>query len=359
MTAMSIVAHSHAFVVGVDTHARNHVYAIIAAATGELVDTKDFPTTSAGISRAIAWMARRTGADLATLWVIEGAASYGAILAGAVAAEGYPVVEAARMDARAHHGVGKSDELDAQRIARAVLPLDESQLRRPRLDEGIRAALKVLVTARDAMTGERTRSVNALTALVRVNDLGLDARRALSASQIAEVSRWRERDEELALSVARAEAVRLAKRIGELDKELIENNKQITELVKVSEAAPLLEVKGFGAVTAATCLTVWSHQGRVHSEAAYASLAGVNPIPASSGNTVRHRLNRGGDRSLNRALHMVSISRMTHDEETRTYVKKREAEGLSTKEIRRCLKRYLARRVYRILSSHGQTPKTA
>ncbi len=85
MTAMSIVAHSHAFVVGVDTHARNHVYAIITAQTGELIDTKDFPTTGAGINRAIAWVARRTGADLAALWVIEGAASYGAILAGAVA----------------------------------------------------------------------------------------------------------------------------------------------------------------------------------------------------------------------------------------------------------------------------------
>lgn len=271
-------------------------------------------------------MAHRTGTDLAALWVIEGAASYGAILAGAVAAEGYPVVEAARMDARAHHGVGKSDELDSQRIARAVLPLEDNQLRRPRLSEGIRAALRVLVAAREARTGERTRAVNALTARVRVNDLGLDARKALASEQIAEMSRWSVRDEELALSVARGEAVRLAKRIGELDKELASNNQQITELVKVSEAAPLLDLKGFGSVTAATCLTVWSHQGRVHSEAAYASLAGVNPIQASSGNTVRHRLNHGGDRSLNRALHMVSISRMTHDEETRKYVKKREAE---------------------------------
>ena len=102
---MSIVAHSHPFVVGVDTHARNHVYAIIATATGELLQTRDFPTTSAGINRAIAWVARRTGADLATLWVIEGAASYGALLAGAVGAAGYQVAEAARMDARARHGL--------------------------------------------------------------------------------------------------------------------------------------------------------------------------------------------------------------------------------------------------------------
>ena len=92
--------------------------------------------------------------------------------------------------------------------------------------------------------------------------------------------------------------------------------------------------------------------GRVRSEAALASLAGVNPIPASSGNTVRHRLNRGGDRRLNHALHMVALSRMTHDEETRVYVEKRRAEGLTLKEIRRCVKRYLARRIYRTLNAN-------
>lgn len=246
MTAMSIVAHSHSFVVGVDTHARNHVYAIIAATTGELIDTKEFPTSSAGINRALAWAARRTGADLAALWVIEGSASYGAILAGAVEAAGYSVVEAARMDARAHRGVGKSDELDAHRIARAVLPLESKQLHRPRQDEGVRAALKVLVSARSSMTNERTRDVNAMTALVRVHELGLDARKALTGAQIIEVSCWRARKKELSHSVARAEAVRLAKRIGELAKELTGNNQQITDLVKISEAAPLREVRASG-----------------------------------------------------------------------------------------------------------------
>jgi len=152
---MTIVAHSRPFVVGVDTHARNHVYAIITAGTGELIATRDFPATGAGINRSIAWVARHTGADLGTLWVIEGTGSYGALLAGAAGAAGYDVAEAARMDAR--HGVGKSDPLDAHRIAAAVLPLDEQHLRRPRLNEGVRAALRVLVTARDSMTTERTR----------------------------------------------------------------------------------------------------------------------------------------------------------------------------------------------------------
>ncbi|SDQ32162.1 IS110 family transposase [Arthrobacter crystallopoietes] len=359
MTAISIVAHSYPFVVGVDTHARNHVYAILAARTGELIDTRDFPTTSAGINRAIAWVARRTDADADTLWVIEGAASYGAVLAGAVAAEGYPVAEAPRMDAKKRHGVGKSDALDAHHIAAAALPLPQAKLCRPRLNEGVRQALRILVTARDAMSAERTRSVNSLTALLRTNDLGLDARRALSAAQIAEASRWRAREEELSLTIARTEATRLAKRVLELDDQLKANDKQVTELVQISEAAPLLHEKGFGSVTAATCLTAWSHQGRVRNEAAYASLAGVNPIPASSGNTVRHRLNRGGDRNLNRALHMVALTKMTHDEETRRYVEKRRTEGRTDREIRRCIKRYLARRVHRTLNAASPCLKSA
>src|SRR5690625_7844144 len=95
------------------------------------------------------------------------------------------------------------------------------------------------------------------------------------------------------------------------------------------------------------CLTAWSHEGRVRNDAAFASLAGVSPIPASSGNTVRHRLNRGGDRRLNRALHIAVLTRMTHDPETRAYVERRRAEGRTTTEIRRCLKRYLARQIGR------------
>ena len=353
---MTIVAHSHPFVVGVDTHARKHVFAIIAAATGERIETRDFPATGAGIGRAIAWVGRRTEADLATLWVIEGAASYGAVLAGAVAGAGYQVAEATRMDALPRRGIGKSDPLDAHRIASAVLSLEEDKLRQPRLNEGVRAALRVLVSARHSMTTDRTRTVNALTALLRINDLGLDARSSLTGSQILEVSRWRAREEPLAVSVARSEAVRLAKRIGELNAEIKANGSRITELVEVSEAAPLLQESGFGPVTAAICLTAWSHQGRVRSEAAFASLAGVNPIPASSGNTVRHRLNRGGDRTLNKALHMVALTRMAFDPETIEYVAKRQAEGRTKKEIRRCVKRYLARRIYRTLNASSPQP---
>ncbi|NLS10008.1 IS110 family transposase [Nesterenkonia sp. MY13] len=181
----------------------------------------------------------------------------------------------------------------------------------------------------------------------------------LTSTQITEVSRWRDREEELSISIARSEAARLAKHILDLDEQLTANEKQLDELVKASEAAPLLQEKGFRAISAAKCLAAWSHHGRVRNEAAFASLAGANPIPASSGNTIRHRPNRGGDRSLNNALHMVAITKMTHDAETRQYVEKRRAEGKTDREIRRCLKRYLTRRVYRTLNTSAAAMNAA
>ncbi|MGC5629794.1 IS110 family transposase, partial [Georgenia sp. Z1344] len=329
---------------------QTHSLAVLAA-RGELIDSAQFPTTPAGMARAIAWAARRTGADMAALWVIEGAASYGATLAGVVQDAGYQVVEAARMNPRGNRGVGKSDALDAYRIAAAVLPLQVSRLRHLRAASGVRAALRVLLTAREQMNSERTAATNALTALLRVSDLGIDARRAPGKKVIAMISRWRERDEDIATATARSEAVRLAAQILALDVELATNKKRITVLVKSSLAAPLLEMHGVGPITAAVSLTVFSHPGRLRSEAAFAALAGVSPIPASSGNTVRHRLNRGGDRQLNRVLHTAVVTRMSHDPETRAYVERRAGEHRTKAEIRRCLKRYLARRIYRTLNS--------
>ncbi|MHC6176001.1 IS110 family RNA-guided transposase [Glutamicibacter sp. X7] len=361
MTAQPIVAHSYPFVVGVDTHARNHVYAIINASNGALLDTQSFPVTSTGINRAIAWVARRTEGNADTLWVIEGTATYGAILAGTVAAHGFPVTEAPRMSKKQNRGVGKTDALDAHRMAAASLPLPVEKLRHPRLNEGIRQGLRILVTARSSMAKDRTRAMNALNALVRSNELGIDARKKLTGSQITEISRWREREEELSLRIARSEAVRLAKHVMDLDQHLATNEQQLDELVKASEAAPLLNEIGFKAITVAKCFVAWSHEGRVRNEAAFACLAGVNPIPASSGNTIRHRLNRGGDRSLNAALHLAAVTRMTHDEETRIYVEKRQAQGKTDREIRRCIKRYLVRRIFKIFSvsaTFDQAPVT-
>lgn len=356
---MATIAHTRPFVIGVDTHARSHSYAILTAATGELIAAKEFPTTPAALKRALDWVARLTGGDLATLWVVEGAATYGARLARTATDAGYEVAEAARMDARAQHRIGKSDPLDAHRIGAAVLPLETDRLRHPRSDEGVRPALRVLVTARDRMSTERTAYINALTALLRTADLGFDARKPLTNVQIAEVAAWRTRAEDLALSVARAEAIRLAKRIHALDVELAENRSQLESLLQQSNAAALLDQPGIGPVTAAIAYAAWSHPGRLRDEAAFAALAGVSPIPASSGNTTRHRLNRGGDRRLNRALHMATVALMAHNPETRVYVAKRRAEGRTNKEIRRCLKRYLARRIYRSLEASHRVPVVA
>lgn len=171
------------------------------------------------------------------------------------------------------------------------------------------------------------------------------------------MSRWQHRSEPVALSTARDEAVRLARRIRELQDTLIANHARLTELITASPAAPLLTETGIGAYTAAVVITAWSHPGRVRNDAAFASLAGVNPIPASSGNTTRHRLNRGGDRRLNKALHYIAITRMTFDPGTKAYLERRIAEGRSRREIRRCIKRYLARHLYRTLNAlYGKAP---
>ena len=337
-----------------DCHARTHTYAVLAA-TGEHRGTETFPNTPAGRSRAITWAGRRTGGDAEALWAIEGAGSYGAHLARAVIGAGYPVVEAPRVNTRARHGVGKSDPLDARAIAATVLALRIDQLRTPRQDDGVRQATQILLTARDELASERTRAVNALTALLRITDLGIDARRPLSTAKITEAAHWRTHEEPLTKATARSEAIRLAKRILTLDAELGDNMRRIDELVQASPAAELTERIGIGPVTAATTLVAWSHPGRIKSEAAFAAIAGVNPIPASSGNTTRHRLNRGGDRQLNRALNVIAMVRMVHDPGTRAYVEKRRTEGKTDREIRRLLKRYLARSIYRHLNSASNT----
>ena len=356
---LTIVAQSRPFVIGVDCRARTHTYAIIESSTRRQIACEQFPTTPAGISRAVAWVGRRTDGDMASLWAIEGVATYGARLARAVTDASYDVAEAPWMSARRRRRIGKSDPLDAAAIGTAVLWLEDSQLRFPRRDEGTRAGLRILSAARDQVTRDRTLNVNALLALLRAHDLGFDARKALVPAQIATIARWRERQEPLELSIAREEAGRLARRVVEVTAQLAANQKRMTELIQDSPAAPLLDMVGAGAVSVATVLAAWSHPGRVRSEAAFASLGGVNPLPASSGNTVRHRLNRGGDRRLNRALHTITMTRMIHDPGTRDYVTKRTQEGRSYREIRRSLKRYLARVLYRQLNTLYATAGSA
>ena len=150
----------------------------------------------------------------------------------------------------------------------------------------------------------------------------------------------------------------MAKRIVVLNDELADNREQISELV-ATQAPELLDLPGVGAITAAVILTVWSHPGRIRSEAAFAQISGTCPLPASSGNTVRHRLNRGGNRRLNRAINTIALTRMRTDPDTRTYIQRRLGEGKTDREIRRCLKRYTSRQILRTLAAAHRPPKTA
>lgn len=173
--------------------------------------------------------------EASVLVVVEGTGSYKAILAERLELAGYRVVEAARVPAGGQRGVGKSDTLDAARITRAVLGLSEDQLRTPRTlsaggdaSGGARVALRVLVVARDQMAGERTRAINSLTALLRTVDLGMDARKPLTAAaQLTTIAGWRDREEDLARRTCRAEAVGLARRITTLGIDLATNKRGI------------------------------------------------------------------------------------------------------------------------------------
>ena len=346
--AGATVAEVYRFVVGVDTHAKVHRYVIVEAATGRVLDEAGFPTSGAGLARAVAWIARRTGGDLDSVLVsCEGTGSYGARLAKLLGEAGYRVVDAP--SPKRDRGQDKDDTIDAIKAARAVLGKRADRLADVRAGE-LQEALKVLLAARDRMASESTRSINALTALLRGVDLGVDARRKLTATQIRQVARWRPRSESPAAAIARAEAVRLAARIGQLHTDLLTNKRQLRQIV-AAHAPVLLDQYGVGPVNAAIVLSVWSHPGRIHHEAALAKLGGVAPIKIESGPSSEHRLNRGGDRQLNRALHSIAKTRMERDPDTQAYVARRTQQGLSTRRIRRCLKRYIARQLFRTLAN--------
>ena len=349
LVMMISVSEKYSHVTGVDTHAAQHVFTVIESTTGKVVDTASFPTTPAGLKRSVSWTIRHS--PTRPLVVIEGIGSYGAQLAAVMARAGLDVVEPDPIPAVVKRGRGKNDQMDSRRIAASVLATPVDHLRYPRADAGIRDALGVLATARDTMNQERTRAINQLTALVRVHGLGVDARTALTRDQYWDIAHWRTHDEPLADAVARSEATRLATRVLDLADDLADNKTHIHHIIQASPYAILLDEKGIGPISAAAIIIAWGTHGRIHSEAAFAALAGVNPIPVSSGNTSRHRLNRGGDRHLNRALTVIIDSRMAHHEPTRRYAADHLAKGRTQRDIKRSLKRYLARHLYKILNT--------
>ncbi|HXH78091.1 IS110 family transposase [Nocardioides sp.] len=353
-TPAPVVADAYRFVIGVDTHARFHCYALVEAGTGRVLDEAAFPTSRAGLGRAAEWIGRRTAGQVeAVLVSCEGTGSYGARLAKTLTDLGYRVVDAP--SPKRERGGNKNDTIDAIKAARSPLPKRADRLADVRNGE-LQEALKVLLAARERMSKESTRSINALTALLRIHDLGLDARRKPTRPQISQISRWRTRTESPVIAIARAEAVRLATRIVQLHSELDANKTQLRQIV-AAQAPVLLEIYGAGPINAAIVLSVWSHAGRIHHEAALARIAGVSPIEMASGGSSEHRLNRGGDRQLNRALHSIAKTRMERDPDTQPYIERRTREGLSKRRIRRCLKRYIARQIFRTLAA-ANTPDT-
>jgi transposase len=342
---VTIVADRYRFITGVDTHSKKHQYAVLDG-TGRLLEERSFPTGPAGIARATTWLtALAEGAPM--LASLDGAGSYGRPLAEALTRAGIRTVEAPKIRYRPS---GKDDQLDARTAATSVLPLEVETLN-DRKDGPERDAIQILLTTREQMSRERTKAINALNALARRFDLGIDARKKLTLAQTRQIAAWRARtNEPIDTATARSEAIRLAGRSLTLREDLAANKNALTNLVR--QLVPqLLTQPGIGPVSAAQVFASWSHPGRVRSEAAFARLAGTAPKPASSGDRTRHRLDRGGDRRLNAALHRVIITRWRSHPETLAYAQRRRAEGRTDRDIRRILKRYLARTLYRLLEA--------
>lgn len=342
---MTMLADQVDLVIGVDTHKHTHTAALVLAATGGVVANVTVPAEPSGYQE-LAVLADRHGASRA--WAIEGTGSFGSGLTRFLEDRGEWVIELDRPWRARRRDGAKNDELDAVRAAREVFGRDKLASPRTR---GERAALAVLLVARRSAIKASTDAQRQLQDLVVTAPEVLASRlRGLRGAELlARASRLRINPESDPETLATATVLRrLARRVIELNAEAAEHKAAIAAIVR-SLRPDLLALPGVGPIVGATVLCAWSHPGRCRSEAAFAKLGGVAPLEASSGQTVRHRLSRYGDRQLNRALHTVVLSRSRCDEATKMYIERRRAEGKSDREIKRCLKRYVARQLYRQL----------
>ncbi len=335
-------------VIGIDTHLDTHTAAICDSG-GRLLAELQVPATTAGYEQLLGW-ARGQAAGAPLIWAIEGAGHYGLNLARHLAAAGQQVTEISHIVHAGKRRAGKTDAIDALRAARELLACEHPAT--PRAD-GDREALRLLRADRDHAVGA-CRSARALLAAVLVTMPG-----PLRTPLRALPSRARARacaalacppGADRLTAIQHQMLARLGQRIERLAEEAAALEAQITGIVEDLAPGLVTAEPGLGHLTAAQILLSWSHPGRIRSEAAFAMLAGTAPIPASSGRTTRHRLNRGGDRQLNRALHTVITTRARCHQPTRTYLTRRQAEGLTRREAIRCLKRYLARHLFRELN---------
>lgn len=342
-------------ILGVDTHADTHTAALVDP-LGRALATTTIRADRRGQRALLRWARLRGQVKVAG---VEGTGSYGAGLARFLALEGVEVIEITRPARRGRRHLGKSDARDAEAAARAVLSGEATAVPKPR--DGIVESIRVLRHTRASAVKSRTQAALQLRNLiVTAPDELREALGDLTTKRaVARCARFR-RPRSLDTVAATRKALRsLARRWQDLDAEVRELDGDLKRLT--AQAAPrLLAQPGIGPENAAKLLIVaGDNPDRLRSDAALAAICGASPVEASSGRTRRHRHNRGGDRQGNCALWTIANNRMIHHQETRAYVERRTAEGLSTREIRRCLMRHLARRLYPLLRADLQDAAAA
>jgi transposase len=336
---------------GIDTHKDLHTAAVVDE-SGEVLATRSFATTRQGYRQLVRWMREHGTVDRVG---VEQTGSYGAGVTRQLGLAGITVLEVTGPDASARRGRGKDDTLDAIAAARAALDGQRISIAKSR--DGRIEALRVLRTTRQTAVKARRAALQQLNnTIVAAPDEVREQTRSMTRMQLVRtLGSWRpDRDQANHPTVATKIALRsLARRIIDLGDEIA----ALDDLIKplVTELNPrLVEALGIGIQVAGQLLvTAGDNPDRLASEGGFAMLCGVAPLPASSGMTQRHRLNRGGDRAANSALHMAAICRLRLCPKTRAYAARRKTEGLSKREIIRCLKRYIARETYQLLTAEA------
>jgi transposase len=338
---------------GVDTHKHTH-YAAVIDQHGRLLGHQQFPATDTGYQALLSWM--RTHGSLEAIGV-ESTGSFGATLTRALTAAGEHVIEVNRPNRIARRMDGKSDRLDAEQIARAVL--GRTSTATPKSKSGMVEVIRTLRVTRSSAVKARTQTFNTLFGIMigapsplRDELVTLTKRTLINRClglrpETSDFTQLHAHPERLLMASIKTALRDLARRWKALDGEIKTLNKQIETIVRAT-APDLVELFGVGVELAGQFLvTAGDNPQRIRNEKAFAKLCGVAPQPASSGRTTgRHRLSRSGDRQANSALYIVTIVRLRHHEPTRAYVERRTNEGLSKREIIRCLKRYIAREIY-------------
>ncbi|MEU1203416.1 IS110 family transposase [Streptomyces sp. NPDC005813] len=340
-----VPADAEDVLLGVDTHKDVHAAAVITV-LGAALDGRSFPATADGYRQLLDWarsfgVLRRAG--------VECTGSYGAALTRHLRAEGIEVTEVNQPDKAARRRHGKTDAIDAEAAARAVLTGRATAA--AKTGDGPVEMLRLFKLAKGSAIKSRTQAINQLKSVLVSADSALRESLARLSNphlikQCADLDTQHARGP---AGAARHTLRLLARRIRHLTEEIDDLNKRIAEAVEVSTPG-LLEVRGVGPDSAAALLiSAGDNPERLASEASFAALCGTSPVEASSGKTQRRRLNRGGDRQANAALYRIVLSRLRWDDRTRHYLQRRLTEGKRRREIIRCLKRYVAREIYRLL----------